>query len=660
MTTSHRNAISDGSGTRARRRMGVALSGLVVGVALCVVTLCGPHESRAWDPSTTHQGLLDHALRTSQWHRRWMDQSGLARGLFTPLRVDPALLRSGQDPALSQILRSVHDDSGAMPLGGPWSCPKPPAPEETLRYCVEGSVWSQSALGWIRLGMIAEVSPPERQIHHFLSLTNEGAAQQWSDGDAAASRIRQRSVRSNGLSRIATLTRSRGVDRALSANGWLHSDKDPFAPAQMQRNLELASTSAEPRTREHHLALALLQFGALLHVVQDAAVPAHARGDLRAFTAHLSPRPRDRGLALQEVARSLYGRADLPLSKPVPVAVDAAPLAYTIEAHLSSTDEDIGLARFATAHFISEGDLPAPRAVPRDVTPEQAATLLLAGVSLSPAELTGATLRGWPSDRGYLVTSEGRALAGYVVDESDRVRLFIDRLILREQAAVLLPRAAEATRSILDLVFPVFPTASWTGGGEVLMIKLPEHYAQARLLVLREDSSGRRTPIKEATLKPGQSHTIAGLAPAWNGGEPIVVLVLGFQDGLGTVQEQRGATLPGAPGQSAAPVGTPDTTPEESPEGTPEGTETPDGAANPTDAGLSTPSVGTGAGINAGTGAAADTSTSGTTDTTGTTGGSSKKLPPAASDPAATVPSAAIPASKPSKTPKAPPGPSPN
>ena len=76
---------------RARRLW--ARLGLGLGLA---VTLASPRPAAAWDPATTHLGMVDRAVVESALHLRWMAGSELQRGLFTPLRLDPARLSPGE------------------------------------------------------------------------------------------------------------------------------------------------------------------------------------------------------------------------------------------------------------------------------------------------------------------------------------------------------------------------------------------------------------------------------------------------------------------------------------------------------------------------------------------------------------------------------------
>jgi hypothetical protein len=63
---------------------------LALAAAFLVALL--PARASAWDPSTTHAAMVKRAVVESQMHVRWMEGSGLRRGVFTALRVDPARL----------------------------------------------------------------------------------------------------------------------------------------------------------------------------------------------------------------------------------------------------------------------------------------------------------------------------------------------------------------------------------------------------------------------------------------------------------------------------------------------------------------------------------------------------------------------------------------
>src|SRR5690606_31959916 len=159
---------------------------------------------------------------------------------------------------------------------------------------------------------------------------------------------------------IATGTNFEG--KAPTALAWLDDPDDPLAPLATWEHLARASTAASQAERDHELALALIGVGALLHVVQDLSVPAHARGDASAFFAPLSPIAGDRGLPFQEFVRVEYGRSDLPglslargTSNTPPEGV---PLAQTLIGHLLGEHGYEGLATVANQRFFSESSVP--------------------------------------------------------------------------------------------------------------------------------------------------------------------------------------------------------------------------------------------------------------------------------------------------------------
>ncbi|MCA9696288.1 MAG: hypothetical protein KC431_02100, partial [Myxococcales bacterium] len=182
-----------------KRHLRARLGALALSCSLVVFagTVLTPAPAVAWDPSTTHQGLLEAALTRSALHLRWMDASDLQRGLFTDLRIDPALLSVEERRMIELALRQSHADLGAQPLGGPGSCPRADAPPQTQLFCVDRDLWQQPALGWLRLGMIAEVSPPARHVHHFLD-RHDAEAMVWEDRELSPALLRIRQARSNG------------------------------------------------------------------------------------------------------------------------------------------------------------------------------------------------------------------------------------------------------------------------------------------------------------------------------------------------------------------------------------------------------------------------------------------------------------------------------
>lgn len=491
---------------------------------LAVVLAGSSSSARAWDPSTTHQALLEAAVTRSAMHLRWMDASGLERGLFTPLRLDPARLTPEQLRLLKLAIASAHADSGALPLGGPGACPPASAPPDTQLFCVEGDLWEHSALGWMQLGMLAEVTPSARHIHHFLD-RDQLDAPRWEDRELPAVVLRTRQARSNGEPRAGIATGTNFDGTAPTALTWLDDPTDPLAPKATYDHLARASVAATKAERDHELALAMIGIGALLHVTQDLSVPAHARGDASAFFAPLSPAAGDRGLPFQEFVRSEYGRSDLPgIARGIPkTPPTGVPLAETLLGHLLGEGTYDGLATLASRHYFSESSVPAPAFLEETLTPTEAATKLLGNDhQLTAAEVEGAVLSPWPAAEGYLLSPTGRALAAFDTDLDGRIRPYLDETCYRDAAANLLPEAARVSASVLDLLWPAWPLTR--RNGDALTLTIPD-WTSAELTVMVENAAGERRVIGTHTLAPASDATVELKLPDLREGERVLLVL---------------------------------------------------------------------------------------------------------------------------------------
>jgi hypothetical protein len=498
--------------------------GLPVALGLAIA----PTPARAWDPSTTHSGMLEAGATRSALHLRWMDASALERGLFSDLRIDPDRLAPDDRRALTLAIHEAHADVGARPLGGPGSCPPADAPPSTQLFCVDEDLWEQSAIGWLRLGMIAEVTPVARQVHHFLDREHPEAPT-WSDPQLSGATFRQRQARANGEPLAGVLTGSNFDGQSDSAVAWLADPNDPLAPAQTFAHLELASTASSRAERDHQLALALIGVGALIHVIQDLGVPAHARGDATAFFSPLSPALADRGLPLQEFVRMEYGRRDLPgVAKGIPTTPPTGiPLATTLLGHVLGEAGYEGLATLASRRYFSESSLPAPRYLEATMTAQEAATALLGEQpTIDPVEAEGALLSPWPADRGYLLSSTGRALSAFDTDLDGRIRLYLDEAVYREQATALVPATVDVTRSLLDLLWPAWPDMTLSRTSAKLTI--PASWTSGRLIAFVETKRGERTIHGEVAITPGSSMQIE--LPQVEDGQRIVLVLLASRE----------------------------------------------------------------------------------------------------------------------------------
>jgi len=513
--------------SRVARRSGLARSlGRAAGLcAALAIGVLAPGVARAWDPSTTHLGMVERAVVSSALHLRWMASSELQRGLFSPLRIDPRRLSGAERRFLSAALTQAHSGSGVLPLGGPGACPGPTAPVATQLYCVEGDLWEMPAVQWMELGVVAEMVPSARAVHHFVDRADPSRPT-YSDPQQRPLLLRSRQVRHNGAPLAGYVTGTSFAGAGRSAIAWLADAEDPLAPPQTFRHLELASTLADPHARDHHLAMALIGVGALLHVLQDMSVPAHARGDVSAFFTALSDAPADRGLPFAEIARLSFGRHDLP-GKPSPAVVAAtrgAALAAGLRGHFLGDAGYEGLAVFTGRRFFSERSLPAPQFLEPETPADKAAAQLLVGADIDPGELEGAVLSPWPAERGYLKTATGRPLAAFDTDDLGRVRPFIDEAVYREQFAQLIPRGVEASRSLIDWLWPTWPELRLDAAAGFVDLQVPEDWQDPVLLVFTQTAEGQRTIQQKVQLRAGGGNRILNLPKLADDQRTVIVL----------------------------------------------------------------------------------------------------------------------------------------
>ncbi|MBK9756117.1 MAG: hypothetical protein IPO88_22000 [Nannocystis sp.] len=539
------------SASPLRARLALAL-GLGLG-------LVAPRTAVAWDPATTHIGMVDRAVLESALHLRWMAGSELQRGLFSPLRVDPARLSPGERRFLGAALKQAPSGAGVLPLGGPGACPGPKAPPATQLFCVDGDLWEMPALHWLQFGVIAELVPSARAVHHFVD-RDDPQSPRFADPQLHPLLLRSRQFRHNGAPLAGYITGSSFAGTGPSAIAWLDDGADPLAPPRTFAHLELASTHPDPRARDHHLAMALIGLGALLHVLQDMSVPAHARGDVTAFFTPLSDVPGDRGLLFTELARLSFGRHALPGRQAAEAIAEGrgVALASGLRQHFLGDATYEGLAVFTGRRFLSEHSVPAPRFLEPEQSPAEAAALLLAEADLDPLEITGATLSPWPATRGYIKTVTGRPLAAFDTDDLGRVRTFIDEAVYREQFSQLAPRAVAATRSLIDWMWPSWPELVYDAGAGTLDLAVAADLKDPELLVFTQTAEGERTITAKVRLRPGIRNRVSALPKLQEDQRSVVVLRARRSSGEPLILEQvlgaASKTFPVVPPPYVAPV----------------------------------------------------------------------------------------------------------
>ncbi len=462
----------------------------------------------AWDPSTIHVPLTERAALQSELQVRWMNASRGGFGLFSSVRLDPALLTVNEQVTIFETLRTLPDSAGARPLGGPGACPPPGSPEETQQFCVKGDLWELDALGWLRLGVLAESSPPSLVSRHFMypDATADGVAGPESLGRNPSAAVSRSSQRRRDPSMTQGFIGISTTNETANALAWYADQEAALSPQNLARHLELSTTARTSVERQHHLAMVLLCAGALSHVLQDLALPAHARGDVDAFFLPLSSVPGDRGLPIQEWSRTRIGRAgvyQLPQSQRTPTD--------NLSLHELLFDPQRGVAAMAGAHNLSESTLPAPMVLSESLSTSAAAAQMLQGVHLAPEERDGAKLTAWPAESGYLRGGTGRLLSAWRRDADGAVISFLDEDLFRAQASSLLPRAMSATTRALELLFPVWPGVEDSIERGILSFQLPAGLTDIRVAVAAQDEFGDRGPAQVISLRNSGPQRLVGL-----------------------------------------------------------------------------------------------------------------------------------------------------
>lgn len=439
----------------------------------------GADAAWAWDPSTSHLQVTDLALREAAIHRLWMDDSRQQRGLFSPLRLNPAHLETKARAALEEAIEHSHQSAHAAPMGGPYSCPGPKAPLEAQRFCVQGALWEHDAFGWIHLGILLDAVPSYQLASHLVF--DKQNRQNSKDSAKKAPRWFRRAQRRHNNAPMASFLT--GSDPNL-----LFEPSSGWSLRQLPEFLEQSQTLPSPQARDEASAKSLILLGVLLHRLQDLTLPSVAHGDRKGFFSPLSQHSADRGNAMEAWSKQKLHFGDLrraherirasrpdlfgtdlfetdPVgtdtngpnpSSPAPAGPVQSESGFSILAKSKAghkRDTQIrSLAQRFRAQLWSPSRLPAPRVVDPSLSPAQAAQKLLENHPdpLAPAIQNSLVLRGWPAQSGYLCHAQGVALAAYERDASGRVHLRLDPAVYAQQAPQLLVFAIELSRQLID------------------------------------------------------------------------------------------------------------------------------------------------------------------------------------------------------------------
>ena len=292
-----------------------------------------------------------------------------------------------------------------------------------------------TAIDWISLGSLRE-DDPLRFRNHF-----HNPLRTW---DVAGLRI--------------------GLEVGSSSILWGQSpDLQPsdarFTWQDARENFSKGLTAPTRDQREGQLALTFRALGQLIHLVQDAAVPAHTRNDPHAFfegfesfVEHIPSE--DRTLFDQLIGSSkgfdpaILGLSPNPLA-PIPIARIIDTIDPEQAAAVPSAGTNVGLAEYSSANFLSEDTIFEDFLFPRVE---------------SLGEGFDATEPGTGKPRRYfLKTADGETDFRLVAEGTFTERLIsllagdqgfiLDRGVYEDYARLLLPRAIGYSAGLLDYFF---------------------------------------------------------------------------------------------------------------------------------------------------------------------------------------------------------------
>jgi len=226
-------------------------------LALAVAVLV-PHAARGFEPAPTHPGLTGRAVLQSRLHTFLHKECGWELGLFEELRLDRGQTGRRRYNRLTRDLRRLD------PAGG---------------YRSDEKTGALRAVAWCLAGSVLAQRPASLNRHHFYCPPLRAGLD---DSGPIVGELLALLAMLEGSDTVREFFTGTGFDlTGKPAPAWvLAGDNDLSIPA-LYRHLARSISTESAAARRHHLALALLAMGGVLHVIQDMASPTHARNDFR-------------------------------------------------------------------------------------------------------------------------------------------------------------------------------------------------------------------------------------------------------------------------------------------------------------------------------------------------------------------------------------------
>lgn len=487
---------------------------VTLGLALLVLSV---PTARAYDPATTHAGMSDRATQHEHLLHRWLVQvHGLPLGAFEPLRLEESLLPLALRDSLTRHLGELDPVHGYRP-------------DENLR---------NRAGAWLVAGTVLEGMPFTRARHHFLDPVTGRGLRNAADRRFEALRLRFLDF-SDGEGALGGIFTGANFDlTGKSVLVWArHPDNGYNLRAHFQHRLA-ALTAATPRERSHHLAMTLITTGALLHLLQQMAVPALVRNDFVA--SYLAPRSNlrmDLASAYETLVRRRYGRSGIS-----PLAPRATLPSHARFDDFFSNKARTGLANQTNAGFFSLGSLPKPRVMQESDTEASLTNALRQSMPYAAPAVGHLHLRrSARTGSGYYYgTTENPYLFAYRVTPQGSVDVTMDDRCHEAAAERLVPAAVRHSAGLLAFLLRGELKVQPDGDRRQLMVThTGPGLAKGRLILLWEDSQGRRTalrtvpvPARKTPLRPGDRLATLDLGAVPSSARRILVAFEGLDEAL--------------------------------------------------------------------------------------------------------------------------------
>ncbi len=483
----------------------------VVGlVALVALPLGSAH---AYESASTHAGMTERAaFHGNQLHTYLRTVHGLPLGIFEPVRLDLNRVPYLHREDLRQAFAALDPVKGYQP----------------------NAKNINRALAWLSAGSVVEEIPYSRGRHHFLNpLTGRGLMNtkgRW----GLSFRMRVLDSMDGGGSFGGIWTGANFNLSGRSVLSWArYKHNDLSLPRHMAHRLA-ALTAPTAAARRHHLAMALLTAGALLHLLQDMAVPAHVRNDFaRTYLAQRSNLELDRASAYETHVLKRYGRTG------IPKVAGKIPKFSRFDAYFKNK-ASTGLAQKTQRGYYSLGSLPKAMRLTRSMTLPGIHALVRKTVGIPGPPIKGLKLRSAGGAGLYYGTRANPYLFAYRVTSKGQLQFTMDNRCYKSSATRLVPQAVRYSAGLLAHLLRGRMTVQ-ASGDQLLARHTGPTLSTGLVTVLWDDAKGRRTQLSKTATRPGTKpgstlalvklstlpQTARRIIVTWSGkdtsGEPLVM-----------------------------------------------------------------------------------------------------------------------------------------